>query len=46
MIYKKYIAPDPNPDLFIHLSKVLNVYNLNISDGPLDIDLKSKAPLL
>ena len=22
----------PNPDLFIHLSKVLNVYNLNIAD--------------
>ena len=32
MIYKKYIAPEPNPDLFIHLSKVLNVYNLNIAD--------------
>ena len=32
MIYKKYIEPIPNPDLFIHLSKVLNVYKLNISD--------------
>ena len=32
MIYKKYIVPEPNPNLFIHLSKVLNVYNLNIAD--------------
>ena len=32
MIYKKYIVSEPDPNLFIHLSKVLNVYNLNISD--------------
>ena len=32
MIYKKYIAPEPNPNLCIHLPKVLNVYNLNIAD--------------
>jgi hypothetical protein len=32
MIYKKYIAPEPNPDLYIHLSKVLNIYNLNNID--------------
>ena len=32
MIYKKYIVPEPNSYLFIHLSKVLNVYKLNVGD--------------
>ena len=32
MIYKNYTVPETITDLFIHLSKVLNVYNLNIAD--------------